>query len=255
MATLGIIGVGHLGNYLVTGIRRGGWTDPIVLSPRNAEVVARLAKDHNAKVLPDNRSVAEAADLIILATPPAVALEVVSQLPLRREHVLISVIMGLAIDRLKEHAPTAGAIVRALPLSSAEVAASPTLIFPAHRDVESLFRCCGTPVPLPNEDALDIGAALFCAYGSVLALVNVLAAAGVSVGLPPDTARALVARLTEGAARTAAEKVDIELDRLADQCAPPGSFTRRFRDQLENDAALAAWASAFRALAADLARR
>jgi len=44
-SALGIIGVGQLGDFMVRGLRNGGWDGKIVISPRNDQRVATLASE------------------------------------------------------------------------------------------------------------------------------------------------------------------------------------------------------------------
>ena len=63
MDTIGIVGVGRLAGFLVEGLRRGGCTAPILLSPRNAIRAADLAQRFDGQVMPDNQAVVDGAGI------------------------------------------------------------------------------------------------------------------------------------------------------------------------------------------------
>ncbi len=83
MKTIGFIGVGELALYTIKGVRRGGYQDPILLSPRNQEKAEYLAAHHHCKVMQDNQSVVNNSDYIVIATRPAHCLETLANLEFR----------------------------------------------------------------------------------------------------------------------------------------------------------------------------
>ncbi len=244
---IGFIGVGALAEYTVRGLRRGGWTGQILLSPRNREVAGRLAADCDARVLVENAAVAAAADIVVLATRPANALAALGDLALAPEQTLLSVVAGLSVAELAAHAGAVGKIVRAMPVTSAEVCASPTMVYPADPMVMRLFDHCGQAVPAAREEDFTAGTALACVYGWFFELFGQLVAAAEAAGLDPASARAMTLGMAEGAARLASEDRR-PLPEIAAAIATPGTFTRLGLDVLAARDAYAPWAEAFNTL-------
>lgn len=249
MTTLGIIGVGHLAEYTVRGLRRGGWDDPIVLGPRNPERAARLAADCGCIVAPDSVHVVREAEIVMLATRPDAAPGALAGLPLTSGQVLLSVVAGLPLAELARLAPAAGTIVRAMPVTAAEVCASPTVLYPAHPRVEALFGHCGSAVVLGSEAEFGVATALACAYGWFFPLYAVLARGATAAGLAPETARRLTAGMAAGAAAIVLEDVAADPDDIAATIATPGTFTRTGLELLERAGALGEWERALREVA------
>jgi pyrroline-5-carboxylate reductase len=117
--TIGFIGVGELALYTIKGLRAGGYSGRILLSPRNRD------------------------NYVVIATRPANCLDTLAALEFNAGQVLISVVAGVEIEQLRTVVPTDLDIVRAMPVSSAEASASPTLIYPDHDFVRQLFDHCG----------------------------------------------------------------------------------------------------------------
>ena len=113
---LGIIGVGHLAGYLVEGVTRAAPGMQIVLSPRNLERSAHLAKRPQVTVAADNQGVVDSAVLILLATRPGDALAACQPLAFGRGQMLVSVAVGVPLAALEPAVAPAEA-VRALPIS------------------------------------------------------------------------------------------------------------------------------------------
>ena len=117
---VGIIGVGHLASYLVEGLRRAGQDVEIILSPRNAERSASLAARFGAVVATDNQAVADAADLIILATRPGDMVAASKAVAFQPGQTVVSVAATLPLEALRPVVAPATAI-RAMPISCAAI--------------------------------------------------------------------------------------------------------------------------------------
>jgi pyrroline-5-carboxylate reductase len=244
--SLAVIGVGHLADYTVTGLRRGGWRGALRLSPRGAVKAAELAARCGGAVCADNAAAAEGAEIVILATRPPQAPEAAASLRLRPGQTLVSCVAGLALAELEPHRGGA-ALARAMPVTCAEVGASPTMIFPDRPAVRGLFELCGMAVPAAQEADFDLGTTLACVYGWFFALYARVAAEAEAQGLDPQTARRLTLGLAEGAAKVALDG-EATPTQIAAEIASPGSFTRLGLDRLEARDAFAPWAEAMRLL-------
>src|SRR5450432_3719600 len=90
--TLGVIGIGHIAEAIVTGLCTSpGWSEPILLSPRNAARAAALAERFpSAMVAADNQAVIDGSDRLILALRPQIATAVLSGLRVPPDQPVIS---------------------------------------------------------------------------------------------------------------------------------------------------------------------
>ena len=105
--TLGILGVGHLAGYLVSGLRGLGFAEEIRLSPRNRETAARLAEAQDCQLCSDNQAVVEAAEVVFLTVPAKDAARVLAPLAFRPEQLVISACAGQSYSTLKDLAAPA----------------------------------------------------------------------------------------------------------------------------------------------------
>ena len=244
MTSLGFIGVGELARYTIEGLRRGGHDGPIRLCPRNREQAAWLAANRDCEVLADNQAVADASDILVLATRPADCLEALSALQLRADRVLLSVVAGVTIAELRGAVSGEVTIVRAMPVSSAAVGASPTLIYPRHDAVAALFECCGASIAVDDERHFDQGTILACVYSWYFALFEALIEATGGPALPRATAAELVLGMARGAAELALARPAQSPGEIAAQIATDGTFSRLGLDRLERERAFDAWRDA-----------
>ncbi len=244
MTTLGFIGVGELARYTVEGLRRGGHAGPIVLSPRNREHAAWLAANRNCRVAASNQAVADASDIVVLATRPAQCLEALSGLELHADQVLLSVVAGVTVAELRA-ALTAGVdVVRAMPVSSAAVGASPTLVYPRHDAIGALFDRCGTTIAVDDERHFDQGTILACVYSWYFALFETLIEATGGQNLPRPVAAELVLGMARGAAELALARPEEAPGEIAAQITTAGTYSRLGLDRLEQERAFDAWRDA-----------
>lgn len=242
--TIGFLGVGHLADYTLRGLRRGGFEGEVLLSPRNRERAEILARDCGGRICADNREVAEGCDLAILSVRPAFAKEVLSGVTLRETQILVSVVAGLPVAELEPLAAPAK-VVRAMPVTSAEAAASPTLITPPNGRVEALFGHCGQAIPVMEDSEFEAAAANACVYGWYFALFDCLREETEKAGVSPEVARPLVLGMARGAAEVALLRTEEPLDVTAKTIASEGSFTRLGLDHLEERQAFVSWREAF----------
>ena len=244
METVGFIGVGDLALYTIGGVRHGGYTEAIMLSPRNRENSQWLARNLDCEVLPDNQSVIEQSNLVVIATRPPQCLETLQELEFRPDQVLISVVAGIPIAQLRENLNREIEIVRAMPVSSAEVGSSPTLIYPENPEVFDFFAYCGQVIGVDDEAIFDQGSVLASVYSWFFALFEELIEATQSPALPPDIAAKLVMGMAKGAAELALVKTDLSPGEIAHSIATEGTYSKLGLDLLEQNKAFAPWREA-----------
>jgi pyrroline-5-carboxylate reductase len=244
---VGIIGVGHLAGYLVEGLRRA--SPEIILSPRNLERSATLAARLGATVAADNQAVADAADLVLLTTRPADAVEAVEGITWRPGQTLISTAGALPLDLLRPAAAPATA-VRAMPISCAALGQSPTLLWPDNAQARALFALLGQVHVVADESRFVAATAIAAFYGWVYALLDETVAWTVASGVPQQTARSLVLETTRGAVDMALAQPDESLAAILETLATPGGITEHGLGILRNHHALTAWTDALDAVLA-----
>jgi pyrroline-5-carboxylate reductase len=244
---VGIIGVGHLASYLVEGLRRASHDIQIVLSPRNAARATSLAARFGATIATDNQAVADAADLIILATRPGDATTAVEDVTFRPRQTVVSVAATLPLETLKPVVSPATA-VRAMPISCAAINESPTLLYPDNPEARALFALLGRVHVLPGESHFTPASVIAAFYGWMYALLDETVNWAIQAGVPPLTARSLVLETVRGAADMALAHPDEELAGLLDALATPGGITEHGLRVLQQGRGLSAWTEALEAV-------
>ena len=253
MKTIGFIGVGELALYTIRGVRRGGYQGPVLLSPRNNEKAKYLATKHDCEIQQDNRSVVANSDYVVIATRPVDCLETLAGLEFKPEQILISVVAGIEVEQLRTALPAQLEIVRAMPVSSAEAGASPTLIYPDNAFVREFFDYCGNSIVVDNEAYFTQGSVLACVYCWFFSLYEELIQSTRGPALPAGLSAELVMGMAKGAAELALANRDIPPGEIASNIATEGTFSRLGLDLLEENAAFKPWSEACELLQKQLA--
>jgi pyrroline-5-carboxylate reductase len=244
MKTIGFIGVGALAVYTIKGVRRGGYRDPILLSPRNKEKAEHLVEHHHCEIQANNQSVVNNCDYIVIATRPAHCLETLTSLEFSKDQVLISVVAGIEVEQLRTVLPAQLEIVRAMPVSSAEAGASPTLIYPDNAFVRAFFDHCGNTIAVDNEAYFTQGSILACVYCWFFSLYQELIQSTQGPELPPGLSAELVMGMARGAAELALANKETSPGEIVKGIATEGTFSRLGLDLLEQKAAFTPWREA-----------
>ena len=163
---------------------------------------------------------------------------------LRPEQTLLSVVAGLSIAEMQAAAGPDVTIVRAIPVTAAEVCRSPNIFFPANDVIETILSHCGTAIVLSSEADFDAAGVLACVYGWYLGLYDTLISASVAAGLDEHTSRQVVLGMAEGAAAVAAAQEDQSVNAITRKIASEGSFTKLGLDHIEAADALRPWREA-----------
>ena len=253
MKTVGFIGVGELALYTIRGWRRGGYTGPILLSPRNREKADLLRHEFACEVQDDNQAVVDGADFVFIATRPPDCLETLAGLEFRKGQVLISVVAGVDIAILRSAVPDDLEIVRAMPVSSAEACASPTLIYPDNEFLRQLFDRCGNTIAVDDEDYFNQGSILACVYSWFFPLYGTLIEATQGPKLPAGLSAELVLGMAQGAARLALARTDTTPQEIAAGIATEGTYSKLGLDLLRRQQAFEPWREACKLLEQKLA--
>lgn len=253
MTAIGFIGVGDLAVYTIKGLRGGNYAGRILLSPRNSRKASMLEREYGCEVQSGNQAVVDGADCIFIATRPADCLGTLTPLEFRAGQALVSVVAGVDTATLREAVPADLEIVRAMPVSSAEAGASPTLIFPNQEFVHALFDHCGGTIAVDDEEYFNQGSILACVYSWFFELYGELIQATRGPKLPAALSAELVMGMAKGAAQLALAKPDTSPEDIAAGIATEGTYSKLGLDLLRQQRAFAPWRDACKLLEKRLA--
>jgi len=244
MKRFGFIGVGELALYTIRGVRQGGYDAPILLSPRNHEKARLLADQYACEVQADNQAVVDNCDCVVIATRPADCLHTLAELSFKPGQLLVSVVAGVDIASLREALPQGLEIARAMPVSIAEVGASPTLVYPDNAMVREFFDYCGNALPVDDERYFTEGSVLACVYCWFFSLFETLIQATEGAQLPRPLSAELVMGMARGAAELALARADLPPGEIAESIATDGTYSRLGLDLLRDTGAFGPWQQA-----------
>lgn len=241
---LGFIGAGNMATALARGIGQPVLaTDPV--KGKADALVAQLG----GEALPDARSVADAADAIVLAHKPAQLAEVAAQIDGSAQTVVS--ILGGTPTAAVEAAYPAAAVYRFLPNIPVELGKGVLVYAPGTRaDVEQegrlleLFGKAGTVLRVPKEELVEPAMALMSCGPAFMALVaEALIDAGVLHGLDPADAATMVVQTMAGSAAVL-EATGGDTQGLRRRVTSPGGSTARGLAALEQAGLRAAFEDA-----------
>jgi pyrroline-5-carboxylate reductase len=211
--TLGVVGAGVMGQTLIRGLITSGVVskDRIWAGDKNAEVSAKAAETLEVPVEADFQHRIPTTDLILICVKPADAPVVLATLRgagLRGDTLLISILAGVATDRIEALLGTENPVVRAMPNTPAVVGEGMTVVCAgssaskAHLDrAERIFEGVGKCLTMDEVHFNAVTALSGSGPGYQFLIMEALADAGVRVGLPRQLALTLVAQTALGAAR------------------------------------------------------
>lgn len=228
---IGFIGAGNMSNAILSGILHAQLLPPdaIYVSNRHAEKL-EIPKRRGVHTTTDNKEVARAADIIILAVKPQMFDEVLPELaPLLWDKCLVSISPGYSIAYLNLQMPGCH-IVRAMPNTPllvgkgvTAVAQAPLVPKPMFDAVVEIFSAAGEVSVCP-EAMLD---AVIAVSGSSPAyffrMADAMVKGAAQLGMDPEEALRMTALTMEGAAKMLLESGGAAGELTRQVCSPGGT--------------------------------
>jgi pyrroline-5-carboxylate reductase len=197
------------------------------------EARSRFQQQTGCSATANNRDVASASDVLVLAVKPQMMPALLDEIrqSVTEKQLVISIAAGITLKRLAEGLSGAIRLVRVMPntpcllgASATGFAGGPAATAADVALVERLFGSVGRAFPLP-ESALDAVTGLSGSGPAfVYVMIEALADGGVRMGLPRDVALALAAQTVLGSARLVLE-TNQHPAVLKDAVASPGGTT------------------------------
>ncbi|HWJ52214.1 MAG TPA: pyrroline-5-carboxylate reductase [Propionibacteriaceae bacterium] len=252
---LAVLGAGVMGETLVSGLLRSGWTaDQIVATDRRVERQVELVARYGITMLENDQAVAE-ADTVILVVKPQDMADLLDEIreSLKPDTLVISLAAGVDTASIEERLPDGIAVVRVMPNTPAQVDEGMAAISAgSHSEQEHLDRvteilsATGRVVTVPEryQDAVTAISGSGPAY--LFFVVEAMIEAGVHLGLPRDIATQLVVQTMLGSAKLLRETGEHPTV-LRERVTSPGGTTAAAVRQLEDHKVRAAFIGAMEA--------
>lgn len=243
-----LIGGGKMGMALLAGWLEAGLSPGLVqvIDPHPSEPLTLFAAHNGFSV---REEVGPMNGVVVLAIKPE-SLEVVASAGaalLNKRSIVLSIMAGIRIARLRDLFPGAGSIVRAMPNLPAAIGCGATALVAEHETAEadldatkSLLAVSGLVEELEEEGLMDAATALSgSGPGYLFYIVECLVKAGERAGLPKATAVRLARRTVEGAGILLSKWPKSAGD-LREEVTSPGGTTQAGLAVLARDERMAA---------------
>jgi pyrroline-5-carboxylate reductase len=243
---IGFVGTGTITEAMVTGMLTGSpLASEVIISPRNADVAARLAKKFPAvRVAADNQAVVDASEILFLAIRPQIAEDVVRALSFREGQVVVSVIAAVDRGTLTEWIDRDVRLTQAVPLPFVADRDGVTAIYPPDRGVASLFSSLGTAVECGTREEYDLLAAASAMMATYFGIMDRVTGWLTDKGMPEKTARAYVAPLFASLSQTALKSSEISFEDMSREFATKGGLNEQVLSDFDRDGGMAALTAA-----------
>jgi len=211
-----VIGVGKLGEALISGILKNGElkASDIKGSVAHEASTTRVKERLGIEVCLDNKELAKGQDIIILAVKPQNMDKVLKDIAdsITKDQLLVSVAASVTTAFVQERLKVSAPVVRAMPNTPSIMNAGMTgLCGGMHAKenhltmAEAIFKCVGETVFL-DETLMDGVTALSASGPAYLyVVIESLAEAGVKLGIPREVSTLLAAQTMYGASRMVLE--------------------------------------------------
>ncbi|MFN0192013.1 MAG: NAD(P)-binding domain-containing protein [Aestuariivirga sp.] len=244
MSCVGFIGTGHLAGFFVEGLSRVRAPYKIVVSPRNAAKSADLARDFGVAIAPDNQTVVDQSDLVVVSVLPQDAIKVLEPLRFREGQTVLSVMAGVGLAQLKALTTPATPVLSLMPGMANVFNVGPSVMFPENKVAMDFLAWLG-PIHSYSTERQFTAASVMGAFSGMSVLmmrdaINWFEAQG----LNQNDARRLVAETLEGNSHTLLESC-LSMDDIARGVVTPGGITELGRKTLD---AGGSWADALDAV-------
>jgi len=208
---IGCIGTGNMGEAFITGLVNAGLVKgrEILAFDKNRQVLDRLADQLGLRKASDNRALAAAVDVLLLAVKPQVLDKVLLEIRenLQPGCLVLSVVAGYPTSLIEQILGGKRRVVRAMPNIAAQVGQAATAICPGRyarlgdlKLARRLFAAFGIVIEI-EEGLMDAVTGLSGTGPMyVFIIIEALADAGVRMGLPRRVAMELATQTVLGAA-------------------------------------------------------
>lgn len=208
--TIAILGGGNLGKAILDGILDTGLVpaSQLWITRRQVRFLDQY-REKGVQVTDDNAQAVLAADILILAVQPQQIEELLNQIKstfIPERHIVISVVTGISIHKIRSLLPAGAKVIRAMPNTAIAIRESMTCLSSeeAEKDLlpyaEQIFSTVGQTMVIPEElmgAATVLGA---CGIAFFLRAIRAASQGGIEIGFHAEEAIFIAAQTAKGAA-------------------------------------------------------
>ncbi|WEK04393.1 MAG: pyrroline-5-carboxylate reductase [Candidatus Devosia phytovorans] len=231
--TLGFIGTGTITAAIIRGLGRWGWTDPILVSPRNAELARTLAEAWSfVTVAADNQAIVDGSDMAFLAVRPQVAEAVLAGLRFKAGQDVVSLIATLPLGKLATLVGAGPTLSRAIPLPFVEQGIGVTPVHPPASAAAPIFERLGSVIAVADESQMNLLLAASSTMGAFFQQQAAIADWLAAHGLPPSQARRYLGKLMAGLSHSTDLREGMDFHTLVHEFSTQGGTNEQIHHHL-----------------------
>ncbi len=245
--TVGILGVGHLAEFILQGIARADTSYRFIFSPRNHEKAQSLSVQYNADVASSNQDVVDRADIVMICLPTNIGLNILTDLTFRQDQIVLSAMAGIGHEELAIATSPAVACCTMMPGHANAYGRGPSVLYPANYHCEAFLQHLG-PVHVFDDGEIFGAACIFGALsGASFVFMQHIISWFEDRGVPENTARKLIVETLIGNAHVVGSG-DQPLTSIIKGVTTPGGITQQYVDFVDAHGAMDVWRKALDAV-------
>ena len=232
---LGFIGAGNMGQALIRGLIESGryLKEDLSAADRDPSVLEAVSGAFGVTAHPSGADLADACRIVVLSVKPQDMRRALLGIRdhLRDDHLLISIAAGIPLRVIRETVRKDIPMIRVMPNTPALIREGISALAGDARVTDdhmaaagTIFGAVGETVVVTEEMMDAVTAVSGSGPGYIFRIMECMAAAGVRVGLPEETAYRLVVQSFLGAAYLA-KTSDDSLEELRRKVTSPGGTT------------------------------
>jgi len=238
--TLGFIGAGVMAEVMIAGILDEGVLDPsqVVASDRRSQRTDELSAQYGIRTTLDNKEVAAAADVLVLAVKPQTLAPILRELKgqIPAETTVLSIVAGARMDALRRGLAH-DKVVRTMPNLPCRIRQGMT-VWAAPEDassadlerIKSILCVMGAELQVHDESHVDRATAVNGTGPAIVAaFVKAMLEAATYIGEPRSVAHETVLATLMGTAQMIRQSSQdgVHVAELIDEVTSPGGTTSR----------------------------
>lgn len=234
--TIGILGTGHLAEFLIRGAAGRGYRFLVAPSRR----AGALAGWPDVTLAASNQDVADGSDLILVCLPARTGISILNTLRFRAGQSVLSAMAGTRHAALAAAVAPAAACCTMMPGHANAYGAGPCLIYPPDPTWHAFLQTLGPVHSFAGESAFVTATSFGALSGASFFWMDAMVQWFVARGLPEPQARRLIAETLIGNATVALTESGT-LAEITPGIATPGGITEALVASLDREDALGAW--------------
>lgn len=236
MKKIAFIGCGNMGQAMLSGILRSGWSkkEDVVVHSHGEGWQESIREEYGVQIADSNRQATEEADLIVLAVKPSIYSEVLKEIgpALSGSEVICGIAPSFSIDALRRDLGSErGWVVRAMPNTPALVGAGISgycfeegMPEAQAELARGFFEAFGQAVEVKEELMAAVGSVSGSAPAYIYMVIEAMTQGGIALGLTAEQAQSFAASTVAGAAKMVQERGEHPA-RLREQVSSAGGTT------------------------------